>query len=315
MNYINKYHGFLNESRQNVFDGLSTIIIGKFKNKEYHFEIGEYHKSLKNRNFKIKNLEVKFNLTKQKYNFCNGLCDISKSEIIEDYLVNSSITFYIGYNLIDDDFIRYINSVVVHEVMHLYQVYNLKINNKFKPESWVIGSILPTLRQHLKEGHSQYILDLLYKSLPHEIYSQLQQYYFYKKDNFKYSKIEEIMNDLNHFKIKSNLNEYEIVEISNLKKFILRGLKNNNNTKYKKDADKSLWNENDIHKFLHKLDEYFKNKSTLMKDKVDKIDRQFDIETQINDSLNTWEVLPTNMDEMIVDHLKIMDYLIMDVLY
>jgi len=201
---------------------------------------------------------VQFNLKEDNENFCNGLCNVTKSEIEDDYLINTSIEFEIGYLNLDDDFIRYIHSVIKHEVMHLYQVYNLKVNNKFKPESWVIGSLLPTFRNFLKEDYSKVILNLLYISLSHEIYSQLQQYYFYKKDNLKYQKIENIILDLDNFQIKNDLNDNEISEILNLKKFIIRGLKNNNNSKYIKDVDKSFWNENDVYSFLEGLNKYFK---------------------------------------------------------
>jgi hypothetical protein len=154
--------------------------------------------------------------------------------------------------------------------MHLYQVYNLKVNSKFKPESWVIGSLLPTFRSFLKEDYSKVILNLLYISLSHEIYSQLQQYYFYKKDNLRYEKVEKIIRDLNNFQIKNELSDSGISELSNLKKFIVRGLKNNNNIKYKKDVDKSFWNEEDIYSFLYELKQYFKQKSDLLGLKIKK---------------------------------------------
>jgi hypothetical protein len=225
MLYLDKFVDFINESKDNVFDELSNIIIGKFNNGEYSFKINDYSKQLGKRRFKIKNLYVKFNLNKDNDNYCNGLCDVTKSEIKDDYLINSLLIFDIGYINLDKDFIKYINSVIKHEVMHLYQVYNLKINNKFKPESWVIGSMLPTFRKFLKEDYSKIILHSLYNSLSHEIYSQLYQYYFYKKDNLEYPKIYKIIDDLDNFKIKTELNDNEIIEISNLKKYIIKGLK------------------------------------------------------------------------------------------
>lgn len=315
MKELKKYIEFINESKENVFDELSNIIIDKFNNREFIFTINEYSKSLNKRRFKIKKLEVQFNLKEDNENFCNGLCNVTKSEIEDDYLINTSIEFEIGYLNLDDDFIRYIHSVIKHEVMHLYQVYNLKVNNKFKPESWVIGSLLPTFRNFLKEDYSKVILNLLYISLSHEIYSQLQQYYFYKKDNLKYQKIENIILDLDNFQIKNDLNDNEISEILNLKKFIIRGLKNNNNSKYIKDVDKSFWNENDVYSFLEGLNKYFKQKSDLIKSKVKNIDKELNFESKINDSLDLWISLPTNMSKFRPNHLNIIDDIIIDVLY
>lgn len=313
MNYLNEFYEFINESRENVFDELSNIIIDKFDKREYDFIINEYSISSDKRRFKIKDLEVQFNLKKDDDNFCSGLCNVTRSEIKDDYLINSSLIFEIGYLNLDDDFIKYIHSVIKHESLHLYQVYNLKVNNKFKPESWVIGSLLPTFRSFLKEDYSKVILNSLYISLSHEIYSQLQQYYFYKKDNLKYQKIEKIIEDLDNFRIKTNLSDNEISEISNLKRFIIRGLKNNVNIKYRKDVDKSFWNEKDIHLFLYELKKYFKQKSDLIKSKVKKIDRELNFEIKINDSLDAWISLPTIPDK--INHFNIIDDIIIDVLY
>jgi hypothetical protein len=310
---IEKFNEFINESKENIFDELSNIIIDRFDNKEYSFTISEYSKSSQKRKFKIKKLEVKFQLNKDSENFCNGLCDVTKSEIKDDYLINSLIIFEIGYSNLNDDFIKYIHSVIKHEILHLYQVYNLKINNKFKPESWVIGSILPTFRKFFKEEYSKKILELLYISLTHEIYSQLQQYYFYKSDNLIYPKIDKVINDLNNFEVKKTLNDNEISEITNLKKFIVKGLKNNNNKKYNKDVDKSFWNEEDICIFLEKLNFYFKEKADLIKNKIRKIDNELDIDKKIDDSINEWISLPTNFDETEVSHFEIIDSLLIDI--
>jgi hypothetical protein len=197
--------------------------------------------------------------------------------------------------------------------LHLYQVYNLKINNKFKPESWVIGSLLPTFRRFLKEDYSKVILSLLYNSLSHEIYSQLQQYYFYKKDDLKYPKIEKIIGDLDDFVVKTNLSDNEISELLNLKNFIVKGLKNNSNVKYRKDVDKSFWNENDIYLFLDGLNKYFKQKSDTIKSKVKKIDRELNFESKINDSLDIWISLPTNFEKTKINNFDIIDSIIIDV--
>lgn len=315
MNYLNRFNEFINESKENVFDELSDIIIDKFNKREYSFTINDYSKSLGNRILKIKDLNIKFNLKKSDENFCNGLFDVTKSELKDDYLLNSSILFKIEYLKLDDEFTRYIYSVIKHEIMHLYQVYNLKVNNKFKPESWVIGSILPTFRRFMKEDYTNHILNLLYISLSHEIYSQLQQYYFYKKDNIEYKRVEKVISDLDNFYVKDNLTNNEISEISNLKSFIVKGLKNNNNDKYKKDVNKSFWNDDDIYSFLDKLNNYFKQKSNLIKSKIKKINDELNFENKINDSLDVWISLPTNFEKMEINHFNIIDNIIIDVLY
>jgi hypothetical protein len=316
MNYLKKYDSFkINESKENVFKELSNLIIDKFNKKDYYFTIDNYSKVLNKRKFKLKKLKVLFNLIESDNNFCNGLCNVTESYIKDDYLLNTSLSFDIEYINIDDDFIRYINSIILHEVMYLYQVYNLKINNKFKPESWVIGSLIPTLRKFLKEGYTKQIIDLLYYSLSHEMYSQLQQYYFYKKDKLEYNKISQITDKLSKFEVKKRLTENEIIEISNLKRIILKGLNNNDNIKYKKNVNKSFWNEEDNYIFLSELNKYFKKKSNLIKLKIKKIDKEFNLDEKINDSLNNWTSLPTNYDELELNHFDILDSIIFDVFY
>lgn len=192
--------------------------------------------------------------------------------------------------------------------------FNKKLSdNKFKPESWVIGSLLPNFRKFLLEEYSKTILDLIYKSLSHEIYSQLYQYYFYKKDGIDYGNIDEIISELNNFQVKKELDVRELSELENLKKFIVKGLMMNDNLKYKSDVINSFWNLEDIDDFLFELGKYFKEKSNLLKSKKDKIDRELDFERGIEESLNRWISLPTNFDQMVVDHHQIIDSIIIDV--
>jgi hypothetical protein len=311
---INNFKEFVNESSNNVFDDLSDMIINRFDDNEYNFEISEYSKSSHIRKFKIKNLKIKFILVKDKVNYCNGLCNANDSSIIDDYLVNSEISFNIGYNNLNKDFRKYIHSVIKHETLHLYQIYNLKLNNKFKPESWVIGTLLPTFRKFMNEKYTKNILDLLYQSLSHEIYSQLYQYFFYKKDGLDYNYIDKSINELNSFVIKDNLNDIEIIEINNIRKYILKSLRNSSNKNYVRNVDKSLWNEDDIQIFLNKLSIYFKEKSELLKRKKNRIDRELDIDTKVKENMNNWISLPTNFFETKINHFEIIDSIISDVL-
>lgn len=312
---IYKYYQFINESKQNVFDELSDIIIERFENKDYLFSIEHYSKEFNKRKFKIKNLNIEFIFTKDSENRCGGICDITRSKLDNDYLLDVKIKFSINYKAIDSDFIKYIHSVIKHEIFHLYQAYNLKINNKFKPESWVIGSLIPTFRRFFKTNYVSYILDVLYISLSHEIYSQLQQYYFYKKDNLNYNKIDNIQKNLENFIIKPNLDEYEVSEISNMKKFIIKGLKDNDNKKYKNDVDKSIWNEEDLSTFLIKLKQYFKEKSDLIKSKIEKIEDEFNLDKKIEETFGEWISLPSDFENMTINDFDLVDDIIVDVFY
>jgi len=310
---INNFNDFINESKIRVFDQLSDVLIDKFDKGEYEFIIPEYSKTIRNRKIKIKNLKVSFSIQKGSNYICNSVLNITDSKIVDEYLMNPSITFYIEYIKDDKEFTKYIHSVIKHEILHLYQSYYLKLNNKFKPESWVIGSLLPTFRRFLRSEYSEYILNLLYYSLSHEIYSQLEQYYFYKYENSEYQKIKNIVRDLENFKIKKNLSEIEKSEIENIKKFILGGLLKNSNKKYNKDASNSLWNESYILKFLEKLKDYFKDKSDLIKSKIYKIDNELDFDNKISESIDKWISLPSDYDRYRMSKYDIVEELLLDI--
>ena len=48
------------------------------------------------RRFKIRELEVQFNLKRDNDNFCNGLCDVTKSEIKEGFNSDGCVETFQG---------------------------------------------------------------------------------------------------------------------------------------------------------------------------------------------------------------------------
>jgi len=313
-----KFYEFRVNKGDNVFDELSEIIIDGIDGGLLYFEIREYSKSVGVRKLKVKSLKITINKYKSKENLCNANIKVSKETSIEDdYLIGSQIEFNVFINDLNDDFKRYIHSVVKHEVLHLYQIYNLKINKKFSPESWTIGSILPLFNKTFKEEYTKKTIMNIYKSLSHEIYSQLYQYYFYKKDGLEYKKIGEIIEDLRGFVIEENLSDHQIIEINTMRKYILDSLLKNGNRKWKGDVNNSLWKKGDVHQFLKSLKDLFIEKSNLIESKMRRIDKELSLDDKINEMVNEYEYfsLPTNFDELDADHLSILDDLILDVFY
>ena len=245
MNYIIKYQNF-NESKgisdssekitNSIWDDIeSDIINSKAISKKLSFIEDD---------FKIKDIQIKIDITKGEENLCNALSDLKVSKIEDGTLVGAKMSFDIRYKEMDDPFLYYIKSILFHEILHLFQNYNLKLNGKFRPESFSIGSIIPQLRQGIKTKYIEYILDILYYSLSHEISAQLHQYYMYKKSNKEYKKIEEIKNLLSNFKVKK-LNKDEENELEYVKNHILGSIRYfTDNKKYKKDILGSIWSKN-----------------------------------------------------------------------
>ena len=82
--------------------------------------------------FKLKDIQIDFNFIKDKENSCGAITDLKNSVIEDNYLLNVKILFNIKYHIIDDAFLYYIKSVIFHEILHVFQNYNLKINSMTK---------------------------------------------------------------------------------------------------------------------------------------------------------------------------------------
>lgn len=218
---------------------------------------------------KVNNLKISWNIEIGHNNICDGISDVKDFD-------NSNITLNISYFDMSDEFKFYIESVLLHELLHLYQYYNLKIKNKFRPESWSIGSIIPQLRKVVKSEYVIYLLDNLYFSLSHELSAQLHQYFLYKKNDKIYPRIFDIRKSLSNFYIKDDLSDIEIREIDLIKKHIINSIlyltKNKN---YIKHVKKSIWYK-DIQPFLSELKIIFNEKVKWLDEKVKKIDSRVD---------------------------------------
>ena len=135
--------------------------------------------------FKVKNLKLTIDIinTFEVNNTCNATANFQQSLLIDTILENGEITFKINIIELDEDFIYHIESVILHELLHLFQFYNITLKKKFRPTSWSIGVVLSQLKKKniIKEKYIKQICDNLYISLNHEIAAQLHQYYYFRK--------------------------------------------------------------------------------------------------------------------------------------
>jgi hypothetical protein len=267
MEYIVKYENF-NESK-GISDSCEKITNQIWNNIDnYIININNISKSFtfSEDDFKLKDIQIDFVFNKGLVNTCNAIVDLKNSTIEDNYLSNIRILFNIKYDIIDESFLYYIKSVIFHEILHVFQNYNLKINDKFRPESFSIGSIIPQIRNSIKTQYVSYILDILYYSLSHELSAQLHQYYIYKTDGREYKRLDEIKNLLTNFKIKK-LDVQEDKELEYVKHHLLKSIKYfTNNKKYNKDIDSSIWNKNN--------DEFLNGLSNIIKYKLKWIDKK-----------------------------------------
>lgn len=299
MRYILKYKNFneskgISDSCEKVLYELWNLIeddILRFKNNKIIYNIDEY-------DFKVKDLKLEYSIKKSKNRFCYGATLVKETKIEEGSLINSKINLNIEIDFIDDEFIYYVKSVLLHELLHLFQHYNILKGNKFRPETFSIGSILPQLRKMVNTKYGEYFLDILYYSLPHELSAQLHQYYLYKLKNKEYKKIEQILNLLKNFKNKK-LTQEEENDISLIKKHLLNSINfYTDNKNYLSNSNKSLWTIDNngvfLDEFLKLLDKRIKwvnKKIILINKKLTFTEEDIDYSEYIS--------LPTNWD----DHL------------
>ena len=267
MKYIVRYENF-NESRgiSDSCEKITNQIWNNIENDIINYNSISRSFTFSEDDFKLKNIQIDFIFNKGLVNTCNAITDIKNSKIEDNYLTNTKIVFNVKYHIIDDAFLYYIKSVIFHEILHVFQNYNLKINDKFRPESFSIGSIIPQLRNSIKTDYVSYILDILYYSLSHELSAQLHQYYIYKIDDREYKRLDEIKNLLTNFKIKK-MDEQESKELDYVKSHILKSIKYfTNNKNYKKDIESSIWNKNN--------DDFLNGLSNIIKYKLNWIDKK-----------------------------------------
>jgi hypothetical protein len=269
MKYIVRYENF-NESKgiSDSCEKITNSIWDDIENDIININNISKRLTFTEDDFKLKDIQIDFVFNENEENICSAITDLKDSIIEDNYLLNVKILFNVKYHLMDDAFLYYIKSVIFHEILHIFQSYNLRINNKFRPESFSIGSIIPQIRSHIKTRYVSYILDILYYSLSHELSAQLHQYYIYKMDSREYKRLYEIKNLLIDFKIKE-LDSDESKELDYVKKHILNSIKYfTNNKNYKKDIESSIWNKKNNEEFLNELYSIIKHKLKWLDKKI-----------------------------------------------
>jgi hypothetical protein len=222
MNYIIKYDNFNESTGISDSSEISLYEIWKYIKKDIENNKSSSHKyyisEIK------KEINIEYNFKRSDNNICNGISDI----------LNDRIILNIFYNVLDDEFIYYIKSVLFHELLHIHQNFYLK---SYNPNSFSIGTMIHQFRNIFKTNYILYLLDTIYFSLPFEISAQLHQYFLYKSNDKEYDRIFNIRNEFINFKMKE-LNEMENLELDYIK--MVRAINNHSNNKYIFDKN-SIW--------------------------------------------------------------------------
>jgi len=302
MKKFNYYKFYLKETKsisdsceKNADIIINTIIpyIISFKKndkKNFIFNIAEP-------DFKVKDLLININLIKFSENVCNAVSYLTNSELVNNFLEKVEIKFNIFIKDIDDDFLIKIESIILHELLHIFQHYKLSSKNKFRPSYFSIGVIINQLRNKFSSEYITNILDLLYISIDHEIAANIHQYYYYLRNNKKYNLIINNIKKLEKFNTKV-LSNNEINELNILKNHIYNCIIHNiSNKNYLKKMNVSMWKEDNNSLFLIILEDYFHKKAKLLKNKINRIDKKlnkpisYDINETISNLYTDWNYM------------------------
>lgn len=296
MKYIVKYQNF-NESK-GISDSCEKVLYKIWNSIEGDILLKKENTifiDIDEDDFKVKGLRLKYYIIDSEDKTCYGITDVKNSKIEGNYLVDSKIELDINTDEFDDEFIYYIKSVLLHEILHLFQHYNVLKGKKFRPESFSIGNILQQLRKNVNTKYAEYFLDILYYSLPHELSAQLHQYYLYKINDKEYKKIEQILNLLRNFKMKS-LSTDEDKDIYFIKQHILNSIEfYTDNKNYLSDINKSLWNINDNSLFLKEFEKLINKRIKWIDKKISLIKNKIISKNDIE--YNETIFLPSNWDD------------------
>lgn len=283
MKYVIKYENS-NESK-GISDSCEKTLNKIWKDLEYdivNLKTNELIFNIEESDFKCKKISLKYNISEGYENLCNAQTYLKESKLIDGYLTDLYVNIDIVYKKMDDEFIYYIKSVLLHELLHIFQHYNIKTKNKFRPESFSIGSIIPQLRSIVKTKYGNYILDVLYHSLSHELSAQVHQYYLHKINHREYKRIFDIKNLIENFKI-IKLNKDEEDDIIFIRKHIVGSINYlSSNKNYKNDINKSIWNVSDVYIFLDDLKKVMNYKSNWINKKINLVDKKISDSNIIN---------------------------------
>jgi hypothetical protein len=233
-----------------------------------------------NKEFKIDNLSILVNLRRYSSNVCNAIADLGKSIYSDDTIINPKIKLEIYFDDFDEDFKIYIKSVLLHEMLHVYQVYNMR--NKKMDSNWNLGNTIISTRDYIYNPYVKEVSEILYYSAEHEIMAQIHQYFMFKTHNNKrYEKIFEIKQKLEEYDPYVMLNNVDDKLIKQLNLF--RDIYNKRlilhkpNNKYYKNASlvwKKEITKNNINKFLDNINTFVKKSASFLDKKMKHIDRK-----------------------------------------
>lgn len=296
MKHIKKYKEYLTESKSisditveytNIlWDDISTLIENVKNDTESlnMIYLKRYNKiyTLNDTQFKIKDLQVDIKIHKFKSNVCNGVADMQNISYDDnDVLYYPLLKLEIYFTEFDDDFERYIKSVVLHEMVHIYQVYNMR--SKKMDSNWHIGNTIISTKNKINNVYVKQLSNILYRASEHEIMAQLHQYFLYISEyNKPYPYIFDIQKSLSEFDTSKYVIDADFIKDLNIFRYVYnkRTEINKPNNKYYRNVSfvwKKVITYDNVHKFLKYVEDFVGKSLLFLNKKMKRVEEKCEI--------------------------------------
>lgn len=262
---------------KNMIDKLKDVETSESFKKDNFKTIVNLSYDFSNPKFLVKNFMIELALNKNINYSCGGLANVEYSMYDDGILISPKIVLNLSFKDLNKGYLNYVESVLLHEIIHVYQRYCQ--GDKNISSSWQLGSILPKLRNIIISDDVSNILELLYYSLVHEINSQLHQYFDMKMKNINYKDIFDIKKRLEDFDYTKIVIDDEIIdELEQIRKHYYASLKYNKpNNMYIKNVS-NIWKKeisiDNVYLFLEELKQNFTNSIVYIEKKIKLIDNK-----------------------------------------
>jgi hypothetical protein len=195
-------------------------------------------------------------------------------------MYNTMVQINSQYINLNNDELDYIESLLLHELLHVIQNYNLNGNI---PNHFKLASLNTIKISRFNSNHNLYLISsLLYLSCTHELSAQIHQYYDYKLKNKRYEYIFQIINLIQNFNINDIKIDDELVNGLNVIRKEYINIIDDSYGIWKKEI-----NTDNAIIFLKNIDKKIKKSLVFIKDKM----------KQIDDKIFTWEHISKSTNE------------------
>jgi len=264
---------FENRGIPQTLKWLVDDIFNKLKNKTYHlFDVDESDLKLKNLHVKYHNKPIKEILARSRFGVF--VPDMFRGKITSYTLNGASINVYFDFDNFD---IKDLKSVILHELLHIYEIYKRYLNKTNKDLQWQVNNQLQKIRnKYTSDEFLKEFIFILYLNFDFEIGARVAETYsiLIEERSNDYNKLKGILKSSTAWQYMNDLKEFDYNNFDiNIKNSINFFSELNNKISPNKNFKifKIPKNEEEVKNILKNYQKTFNKKSDLFKKKLLKI--------------------------------------------